>query len=286
MEEIKIVAQNEIKYDFSNAKKEISEQLELYRGLVFTEDAKKQAKDTVADLRKRKKELQDKVKEVKQAWMKPFEEFANAANEVITLYDEPIGLINQQVTEFENKRIEEKREHIRELYQEVIPEADLQAVTRLDLIYDEKWLNATATDKSIREAMLNAKEMSKTAISMILSFNTEKQAEAIEMYGKTRDVQKVIAYINQYETQKREFAQREAERIRREEEERIRREERMKIEAEQKIEQAREEVIEALTPSDNGAMEEILQYTIFLTPDARRKLEMYMDSVGITYHVS
>lgn len=109
-----------IEENFTEAKAYLTEQLNAYKGVVFTEDTKKDAKDTIANLRKDKKALQDKIKAVKVEYMKPFEEFNSKAMELLELYDEPINYINEQVTAFEEKRKEEKREQIQDLYYEII----------------------------------------------------------------------------------------------------------------------------------------------------------------------
>ena len=96
---------------------------------------------------------------------------------------------------------------------------------------------------------------------------------------------------------------REQERLRQEEQERIRREERAKLEAEQRaieaerraqeekeaaIESAREEaaqeVIDGLIPDMDGETS-LYEYRISLSEDAKKKLEMYMDSVGIEWEL-
>ena len=72
-----IIKQNNgvIEENFTEAKAYLQQQLDAYKGVVFTEDTKKDAKETIANLRKDKKALQDKVKAVKVEYMRPFEEF-------------------------------------------------------------------------------------------------------------------------------------------------------------------------------------------------------------------
>lgn len=65
--------------DFEGAKAYLSARLDEYRNVIFTEDSKKDAKATVASLRKEKKAFADKVKEVRDEYMKPLQEFADKA---------------------------------------------------------------------------------------------------------------------------------------------------------------------------------------------------------------
>ena len=287
---------NEINDNFDEVKSNLQAQLSAYKGIAFTEDTKKDAKETIANLRKDKKALQDKVKAVKSEYMKPFEEFNSKAMELIGLYDEPINYINEQVAEFEEKRKAEKREQIQDIYHEIIPEAEWQEVLPLAKIANPKWENATATAKSIKEEIMQYKENAKTAYTAIKAMASDKEAEALEMDNRTLNLNECMEYLNRYEQQKKEVLERERQREQTEAEERIRREERERI-AQEKItaevieeakaeayEQAQQETIDSFIP-DVKEDEELEDYTymIKLSKDAKEKLEMYMDSVGIEY---
>lgn len=279
-----------IEENFTEAKEYLQEQLNAYKGVVFTEDTKKDAKETIANLRKDKKALQDRIKDVKKEYMKPFDEFYAKATELITLYDEPIEYINTQVNAFEEKRKAEKIEAIKGIYLELIPEEEWQKVLPFNKIFNSKWENATTSAKSIKEDIMRYKEDAKTAYTAIKAMASDKEAEALAMYNRTLNLNECMDFLNRYEQQKKEVLEREREREQREAEERIRREEREKIEQEQKTaqaieeakEEARAETIDAFIPED---IQEATDYTymIKLNEDSKRKLEMFMDSVGIEY---
>lgn len=280
-----------IEENFEDAKKYIAEQVEAYKTVVFTEDTKKDAKDTVAQLRKDKKALQDRVKEVKREYMKPFDDFLAKANELAALYDEPIDYINGQINEFEEKRKAEKLEAIKELYTEIIPETEWQAVLPFNKIFNPKWENATATAKAIKTEIMQFKENAKTAYMAIKAMASDKEAEALEMYNRTLNLNECMDYLNRYEQQKKEVLERERLREQQEAEERIRADERAKISTEQKhaqeVQQVAAEteqaVIEQFIPTDTEAEAKDYSYMIKLTDEAKEKLEMFMDSVGIEY---
>lgn len=231
--EVKVTNQaGSISCDFEGAKAYLKEQLSAYNGMVFTEDTKKSAKETVAGLRKQKQALAARVKEVKEEYMAPFERFNEMAQELYLLYDEPINFINGQVEGFERRRIEEKKELIRETYGELM--VGMEDVLPLERIYDRKWENATTTPKAIRAAMMERKEAAKQAMATIREMGSDVEEAAVAMYRETYDLQKCILFISNHEKQKKEILAREQERVRREEEERIRREEREKLEAERR----------------------------------------------------
>lgn len=298
--------------DFESGKTYLNERLEEYRNVVFTEDSKKEAKATVASLRKEKKAFTDRVKEVRDEYMKPLEEFAAKAKELADMYDQPINFINGQVSAFEQRRIEEKKEQIKDLYLECL--GDMQAELPLNKIYNSKWENATTNPTQIRREMMERKETVKQGLDAIRQMHSDSEEKAVAMFLESYDLTKSILYINQYEQQK-EILAREQERIRREEEERIRREERAKLEAEQRerealaraerdkqealaaaeaeklaaVEQAKEEaaqeVIDSMIPQDLEGSSNLYEYRMALTAEAKEKLEMYLTSVGIDWEL-
>lgn len=72
MLEVQIVRNNgSIDFNFEDIKDALASELELYKNLVFTEDTKADAKKTVAELRKLKKQIGDKRIEVKKLYMQP-----------------------------------------------------------------------------------------------------------------------------------------------------------------------------------------------------------------------
>lgn len=259
--------QGKIYCNFEDAKEFLDKQLEIYRKLVFTEDTKKDAKQTVADLRKMKKEFEDRCKEVKNQFVVPLNEFLEKAHELSAMFDEPIVFINTQVEAFEEARKQEKANHIATLYDEIMGEdEEIATIIPLKRIYNKKWENSTTTDKAIKEEIMTKKVEVKTNLGIIRGFDTDCIEQALQKYTDTLDVQASIQFIQQWEAQKKVIIKNEKESI--------------KQEAKQ---EAMTEAIEAFIPADTGDETEGVTYTIFLTKDSKAKLEAFMDSVGIEY---
>lgn len=284
-----------ISCNFEQVEAAIQNVLAEYKGAVFTEDSKAYAKKVVASLRSQKKNFQENLREEKKKYMLPWEEFETQAKKLIGMYDEPIDLINGQVQAFEEKRIAEKKELINRLYAETVP-ADLEEYIPIERIYNPKWENATMKEKEIRREMSETADKTKRDIDTINSMESDSIAKALSMYRTSLDLTEAVSYINNYERQKQEILAKEQERKRREEEERIRREERERLFAEQQAEmeknaavehakaEAAQEVIDSLIPEESGEVE-LYEYRISLSEDAKMKLEMYMDSVGIEWEL-
>jgi hypothetical protein len=302
--------------NFKQVEKAIQDKLAEYEGIVFTEDSKASARKEVASLRAEKKSLQDNMRDAKTQYMKPWENFEAQANKLIGLYDEPIDLINGQIQAFEKKRIAEKKQLIQKIYK-CVPE-DLQVYISLERIYNPKWENATYKEKDIKADIAEFVHKTENDLNTITSMQSEAVEKALNIYKDSLSLTDAITYINNYEQQKQQILAREQEKQRQEEAEKIRREEREKMLAEQRareakeaalrqakaekeealrqaeaeriaaVEQAREdavqEVIESFIPNMEGE-ENLYEYRISLSDDAKEKLEMYMDSVGIEWEM-
>ena len=88
MQEIELLVSTEngsIVTNIEVIKKHIAAGLEEYKHMVFTEETKKEAKATVADLRKLKKEVNARKIEVKKRYMAPYEDFETQAKELMSL---------------------------------------------------------------------------------------------------------------------------------------------------------------------------------------------------------
>ena len=199
--------------NFDSIKAALAAELDTYKKMVFTEDSKKDAKDTVAYLRKFNKALDDKRKEVKKAYMAPCDDFEAKVNELKKQVDEPIKFINEQIEEFERKRVEEKRALIKDIYTGIAAEhAEAAEYLPLQKIYDKRWENATTTKKAITETITERMTSVETDLATIRSMESEYEDKGIERYKATLELSVAIATMNQFQKQKEEILRREKER--------------------------------------------------------------------------
>lgn len=286
-----------INVDFDSIKSQLSEKMDEYNGLVFTEDKKKDAKADLAELRKYRKAVNDRRSEVKKVYMEPYNQFEAKVKELIELIDEPINYIDGQVKEFEEKRIREKRAEIKKIYEEIVPE-DLQDYIPLEFIYGSKWDNAGTTIKSIKQEITDAVSKAESDISVIKGMNSDKTEEALNLYMSTRNLATAVKFINDYEARKREILERQAKEkeeretaLKQEEIERIRREERERIAKEERIKQdAKKEAVEELKAVDEQAARPLSSadskkviYTVVATDDELQEIEMALTSLGVYF---
>ena len=226
MEEIRVNVEQKngvIGFNFEEIKEKLNSELEIYKNMIFTEESKTEAKKTIASLRKLKKSVNDKKLEVKKSFMIPYTNFEAQVKELDNLIDEPLNFINNQVEEFERKRVEEKKALISEIYTEIMAEhEEASGYLPLQRIYDSKWENATTTKKAITETITERVDHVEKDLGIIRSMESEFEDKGIEKYKTTLELSDAIEVMNQYQKQKEEILRRQEEEAKRKAEEEAR----------------------------------------------------------------
>ena len=171
----------QILWNNEELKAAIAEKVKDYKTIAYTEDSLKDMKADRADLNKLKKAFEDERKRVKKICMEPYTKFEQQVKEITALIDEPIGLIDSQIREIDERRKAAKREEIEELFASI----GFQSFVKLDMIWDEKWLNATVTLPKIEEQMKSRMYQIGTDV-VTISKLPEFKFEAMEVYRKDR----------------------------------------------------------------------------------------------------
>ena len=177
----------EIKWNNEELKAAIAEKMKEYKGLVFTEETISEGKKDRANLNKLRGAIDDERKRVKKLCMEPCNRFEKEVKEVLALVDEQINAIDIQIKEVEQIKREEKRKAVQELFESI----GFQKFVTLEMIWDEKWLNASVTlskvENQMKETMYRIGEEVGT-ISRLPEFSFE----AMEVYKKTLDLTQAI----------------------------------------------------------------------------------------------
>lgn len=288
MEEIRVNVEQKngaIGFNFEEIKERLNSELEVYKNMIFTEDSKTEAKKTIASLRKLKKSVNDKKLEVKKSFMIPYTNFEAQVKELDKLIDEPINFINEQVEEFERRRVEEKKSLISEIYTEIMAEHE-EAIGYLPLqrIYDSKWENATTTKKAITDAITERVDHVEKDLSIIHSMESEFEDKGIAKYKATLELSDAIEVMNQYQKHKEEILRRQEEEAKRKAEEEARKESENVSEPDIAMQEAPvtdnvpEEKFVEPKPANN-----VVTYEVVADPFQIVQLEAQMRSLDIKY---
>lgn len=177
----------EIEWNNEELKTAIAKKMEDYKGLVFTEETIADGKKDRADLNKLRGAIDNERKRIKKMCMEPYDKFKKEVKEVLGLVDEQINAIDVQIKEVEQIKREEKRKTVQELFESI----GFQKFVTLEMIWDEKWLNASVSlskvENQMKETMYRIGEDVGTIIRL-----PEFSFEAMEVYKKTLDLTQAI----------------------------------------------------------------------------------------------
>lgn len=212
-----------IDFNFEALKEGLTERLELYRGLVVTEDSIKAAKEDRAKLNKLREALETKRKEIKKECMVPYTRFETRIKELVALIDQPIAAIDGQLKGYEDKRRSEKREAALAIYEETI--GDLRTLLPFERLWQDAWYNTSVSMKKVREAILAAETKAVGDLKVLATVESEF-AEAVKLkYLENLDLHAALAErarlqteakrLREYEEQQRQAKIEAAERMER-----------------------------------------------------------------------
>ena len=265
-----------IDFNFEELKEEITNKSALYKNMVYTDETIKDAKSDRALLNKFKTALEDKRKEVKKQCLEPYNQFEKQIKELVAIIDEPVKLIGDQITEFEDREKAEKHEQIIELFNK----AGFQSFVTLEQIYDPKWLNKSVSLKSIEEELTNTVYRIGHDVTTINSLK-EYSFEALEHYKKTLDLAGAIAEGQRLADIQKRKLEHEAEVKAREELAKKQAEEKAKAEAEANLHEELEEVAEEEPQQAVEIKRQWIKFVALLSKDDALALKEFCDNRGI-----
>lgn len=265
-----------IDFNFEELKEEITNKSALYKNMVYTDETIKDAKSDRALLNKFKTALEDKRKEVKKQCLEPYNQFEKQIKELVAIIDEPVKLIGEQITEFEDREKAEKHEQITKLFDK----AGFQSFVTLEQIYDPKWLNKSVSLKSIEEELTNTVYRIGHDVTTINSLK-EYSFEALEHYKKTLDLAGAIAEGQRLADIQKRKAEHEAEVKAREELAKKQAEERAKAETEANLHEELEEVAQEEPQQAVEVKRQWIKFVALLSKDDALALKEFCDNRGI-----
>jgi hypothetical protein len=193
----------EYKFNFNEIKNDLILQLEKFNNLVVTDDAIKEAKASRADLNKLKKEISDKVSEIKKEHNKPFDLFKKQTDELIELINKPVFAIDAQIKSYEQKLKDEKLLQIKDFWNE--SSLWSEEVISFNKIFQDKWLNASESMNKVKTEITNLIVRISSDIDIIKAFNSPFESALMDIYLRHFDVSTTMR-------EKANFDKREAER--------------------------------------------------------------------------
>jgi hypothetical protein len=276
-----VIIPEQITWNYDEIKAELTQKIQKYETLAYTEDQIQEAKKDRAALNKLKTALNDERLRREREYMKPFEEFKAQVNEIRGIIDKPIKIIDEQLEGYEEDRKRKKREEIGAYWAQESKHPDW---ITLPLIFQDKWLNASYSMTQIKKD-IDSKVGQINYDMEILEMLPEYSFEAVEVYKTTLDMNKAIAEGQRLaDIQKRkeenERQKAEAERLKAEQE----------AELMAKVEEEEAEAIMADMEAESSPAPEqkeekkmMVRFEVELTVDQAKELRAFFQERGIRF---
>ena len=175
----------QILFNYEELKTMLLEKAEHYAAIVYTEEQIKDAKADRANLNRLKKALNDERLKREREYMESFNVFKAQINEIIGIIDKPCAVIDKQIKEFEESQKAEKNRAILEYWESKNVPGWYQTI-------DTKWLNASASMKSIKTAIDAQIEQIEKDLAVIRALPTYA-FEAEEIYMRTMSLSDAVS---------------------------------------------------------------------------------------------
>ena len=205
----------QILFNYEELKAELTEKVQHYETLVYTDDQIKEAKADRATLNKLKKALSDERIRREREYMQPFNEFKSRINEIISIIDKPVAVIDKQIKEYEDTKKQEKLEEIKKLWSEM----EAPDGMTLDKVFNDRMLNSSFNMKHVKQCFIDAIDRFNRDMAVLVNL-PEYSFEAQQEYISSLDQSKAMNEANRLSRLAKQKAEYEAEqeRLRAEEE--------------------------------------------------------------------
>lgn len=191
----------------------VSSMTEQYKGMTYTEEQMKIAKNDRAKLNALKKAISERRIEVKNAVMAPYNQFEMEVKEVTALIDQPISMIDGQIKEYEERVKAEKKKTLFAYFAEVA--APYEEFLTFDKVFDPRYLNTSTSLKKAKDDILLKVEQVSSCLDTIEQHTSEKyRMAALDVYKRTLDMTAAFAEdkrLNEIDRKAEEKARAEAE---------------------------------------------------------------------------
>ena len=187
-------------WDFPSLKAELQAYLSEYEGLVYTDEAIKDAKKDRATLKKAKDVIESAKKAYRARCLEPYDAVLPQITELVELIEGRRKKIDETVKAYENTLREAKEKDIREYYDRVSGNLGPNAEKIYAKIFDPKWTNATTSTGKYREAIQNVVASTARDLRKIEELSSPYEESLREVYIDTLSMDAVLKKKEELET--------------------------------------------------------------------------------------
>ena len=181
-----------IEWNYEELRAELSQKLEEYKGLVYTEEQIKEAKADRAKLNALATAIDSERKKIKKQCLQPYEQFEAQIKDLLAVIKEPVALIDSQIKGYEEEKKAKKLEEVKALFEKLKDAAGEElGFVGFEQIFEDKFLNASLSLKMVETVINNKFNAIKHDIKTIAELK-EYSFEATEVYKETLSLNEAL----------------------------------------------------------------------------------------------
>ena len=200
MEELQLLSRQkpgEVTIDnFQELREELSGVLNRYEHLVYTDDMLADAKADKKELARLRRELDDRRKEVKRAYLAPYNAFEGQVKELLAMIDAPLEEIKGFIASMEEREKAARRQEIEVYFRRKSGSlGDLaEQVLSSPAFLEDKWLNKSTSAKTWQTAVDEKIAAAARDLGSIQATAGQHAGALTAKYLETLDTREMAAY--------------------------------------------------------------------------------------------
>lgn len=261
-----------VTFNYDELKTALLEKAKMYESIIYSDEQIKFAKEDRAGLNRLKKAMNDERIRMEREYMQPLAQFKAQIGEIISIIDKPVQAIDRQVKDYEERQKAEKLEKIKAYWQNVLADDRVPDGICFDRVFNDRWLNASVTMKSIQsdiDGKLAQIEKDIAVIDSLPSYAFEAKQE----YISSLDLAKAVSEAHRLEDMAKRRAAYEAEQEKRRAEQAATALESRTVEPDEELP----------TEPKQEIVREWVSFSAYLTPDEAVALGKYLRSHNIEF---
>lgn len=182
----------EIKFNKDELKAELAASLEMYKGLIVTDDTIPEAKEVRAKVNKVATAINDEKKRVKKIMSEPVTRFENDVKELLAMCESVSSAIDVQIKAFEESTKAAKKAAIKTVFDTAV--SAIAEYASFDEVFDPRWLNATFPQKDAEAAILAFAERRAMDVEALGQIDAESTVKAmlVSRFMQTKSLSDVL----------------------------------------------------------------------------------------------
>ena len=182
--------------NFQELREALSSVLNRYEHLVYTDDMLADAKADKKELTRLRRELDDRRKEVKRAYLAPYNAFEGQVKELLAMIDAPLEEIKGFIASMEEREKAARRQEIEVYFRRKSgPLGDLaEQVLSSPAFLEDKWLNKSTSAKTWQTAVDEKIAAAARDLGSIQATAGQHAGALTAKYLETLDTREMAAY--------------------------------------------------------------------------------------------